>query len=108
MGITWAGHKFEGPTPLESWVHRSEPAIFVILHKEYNSDSKKYSLLYVAEVEDMADVNFREHEKYKCWLEQAQINKNLFIAIMWMPGSFYVDRRKIELEILERYKPPCN
>jgi len=68
-----------------------------------------YRILYFGESSNLSERGFyRTHQKYRCWLEHAGSESNLYIGIYLMPDSTEQERRKVEAGLFEQYKPPCN
>lgn len=68
-----------------------------------------YRLIYFGESGNLSDRGFyRSHHKFRCWLDQAGVESNIYIGIYKMPSSTPDQRRNIESSLINEYNPICN
>jgi hypothetical protein len=96
----------EGPYDLESWQPPSEPGVFAVILKE---GKDKYRIVYIDE-----SGNLSSFTAYP-WFNQRKNDliiragfEDVFVAVCLMPESSKKNRKSIEQEIKEEYKPKFN
>ena len=94
-----------GPIRLDEWGPPMEEVVYILLAR--NKD--KFSLVYVDECTKSDDVGFfTKNPRFKCWINHAGSENNLYVAIHPMFGSSVHDRRFTVGKIVSKYSPPCN
>ena len=108
MSIVWGEISFDGPYPINNWDPPNRAGIYAIMYKR-NVDKNLYSLVYIGESANLNDRGFyRSHNKYYCWLSDAQLENNIFIGTYLMPDSTDDKRREVEADLIGRLNPVCN
>ena len=110
MSITWGSTKFEGPFPINSWEPPYRAAVYSIMFKPDPSNKPStFRIIYFGESGNLSNRGFyKSHHKYKCWIQEAGSETNLYIGLYLMPGSNEEERRKIEISLIDQYNPACN
>jgi len=110
MSITWGGVSFDGPYAITSWDPPYKAAVYAIMMKpDPMNKPTTYRILYFGESSNLSERGFyRSHHKFKCWLDNAGSESNLYIGIHAMPESAQEDRTKVEQQLIDACKPICN
>jgi len=110
MSIKWGQVNFEGPYRLDSWKPPYRAGIYAIMMKpDPQNKPNTYKILYFGESENMSERGFyKNHHKYNCWLREAGSLRNLFIGYYLMPDSTLFQRKSLEQQLIDQYKPKCN
>ena len=105
MTIQILHYEFLGPIKLAEWGPPMEEVVYLILAREKDA----FNIIYVDQNEKTEKTDFfTQNEKFKCWLNHAGSEDNLYLAIYPMSGSENKDREKIVFKTIGRYKPICN
>jgi hypothetical protein len=69
----------------------------------------KFQIIYAGQSEKTEEADFfTKNEKFKCWIQNAGTEANLYLSIYPMWGSVEKERQKILAKIIEKYQPSCN
>lgn len=110
MSIFFSTYKFTEPVPINIWIPPYRAGIYAVLIPDQTYGPKPYRCIYFRESSNMSDRGFISgHHKYYCWLYQAAYNSNnIYISTYLMPYSTSQQRKLVELDLINRYKPICN
>jgi hypothetical protein len=102
---------FEGPFPLATWQVPRKAGVYAILHRrDGEKASKEYIVDYCGESGNMA--SYRGYpwlrHRLKRLIHYSGSADNLYIAVYLMPESSRHDRRALEKDIIETFKPHFN
>lgn len=98
-------YEFLGPVRLSEWGPPMEKVIYAILVR----DKDRFHLTYVDVCEHTDDkAFFTGNDSFKCWMQRARIEQNLYLAILPMFESDASGRRFVLDRIIHSIKPPCN
>jgi hypothetical protein len=105
MTIQILHYDFLGPIKLDEWGPPMGKVVFVMLSR--NKDL--FNIIYIDQTEDTEESDFfTKHNKFKCWINHAGSEQNLYLSIYPMEDSDAKERQKLVSRALERYKPVCN
>ena len=105
MTIQILHYEFLGPIKLDEWGPPMDKVVFVILDR--NKDL--FNIIYIDQSEKTTENDFfTKHKKFKCWINHAGSERNLYLSIYPMMDSDEKERQKLVNKALERYKPVCN
>jgi len=105
MTIQILHYEFLGPINISEWGPPMEEVVYIMLSRTKDS----FNVIYVAESDKTTEGNFfTKNDKFKCWLEHAGSEKNLYLAIYPMWGSSKEERDNIVQKALAKYQPVCN
>lgn len=78
-------------------------AVFSILCKR----NENYDIIYIGETEKI--IQLSKHSETKCWQENCDDPKNLYLALFWTPKENYQSgaRREMQNSLEEKINPPC-
>jgi predicted GIY-YIG superfamily endonuclease len=95
---------FNGPYLLSNFDEIDRAAVYVILCKD---DVNSYGVVYVGETGKLG-TRLHNHNKKECWKKYC--NGTLYVAIFYTPSNTFdrEDRLRIERELIDKFKPPCN
>ncbi len=112
MEITWGNIKFDGPYPITKWDPPYRASVYAIMIKPDPIEKPKtFRIIYFGESSNLSERGFyKSHHKYQCWMQQARSESNIYIGIYKMPDSTQQQRKKVEQELINQYKPKpvCN
>lgn len=93
------GYNFQGPFVSKQMI-RDEAGIYVILTR-----LSPPKIIYVGQSISLRNrITYHEQEPY--WTQHAPLG--FYYAVYYTPRSAAQQRSQIELEIIRKYKPPCN
>lgn len=105
MSIQILQHEFLGPVRLSEWGPPMEKVVYVVLAR----DKDRFHLVYADVCERTDDRSFFvSNDSFKCWMERAGSEDNLYLAILPMFASDPPGRRFVLDRIVNSTKPPCN
>jgi len=98
-------YEFLGPIRLSEWGPPMNQVLYLLLRRS----NETFQILYAGESEktDEADF-FTKNEKFKCWIQNAGTENDLYLSIYPMWDSTPVERQRILRKIIDRFQPPCN
>lgn len=98
-------YEFMGPIRLGEWGPPMKEVVYILLAKSRD----KFSLIYADQCSESDEVGFfTKSPRFKCWIEQAGAENNLYVAIHPMFGSSATKRRFVVGKIVSKYSPHCN
>lgn len=109
MSIEISNRLFDGPHLLKNWRPLNFPVIYTIMMKpdpENNPDG--YQIVYICESDELSNISFIDHPKYKCWFKKAGFKSNIYISAHVMPNSTAEEREKLKNALISIHVPPCN
>ena len=94
-----------GPIRLDEWGPPMEEVVYAL----FSRDKDKFSLIFVDECVKSNDVGFfTKNSQFKCWMNHAGSEKNLYLAIRPMFKESTQSRHYVVDKIISKYNPPCN
>jgi len=102
--ITIGKYQFEGPWRIDDVDLLDRACVYAILCEKTNN---RYDVIYIGESGQIG-TRLSTHHRKDCWENKCQ--SSLYVAVYWTPSDRYSseDRRKIEGELRDEYKPSCN
>lgn len=109
MTITWGDVKFDGPYPATSWNPPKKAAVYAIMRKpDPKNKPETYRIMYFGESGNLSDRGFwRSHHKYKCFVDKAGSEANIYIGVHAMPNSTAEQRRAVEKRLNDQCELEC-
>ena len=105
MTMQILSYEFLGPIKLSEWGPPMEEVLYLIMSKT----KETFQMIHAGESDKTDDGGFfTKHEKFKCWIEEAGFEQNLYLCIYPMWGSTPEQRARITHKIIQKYGPPCN
>lgn len=105
MTIQILHYEFLGPIRMSEWGPPMEKVVYVVLAREKD----RFHLMYADVCEHTDDKSFLvSNESFKCWIEKAGSEQNLYLSILPMFDSDSGQRRFVLDRIVHSTKPPCN
>ncbi len=105
MTIQILYYEFLGPVKLSEWGPPMDEVVYTIMAR----DKDTFKIIYVNQSEKINELDFfTKNEKFKCWLDNAGSENNLYLSIYPMADSEEIERKKIVSKAIEKYKPTCN
>ncbi len=105
MTIQILYYEFLGPVKLAEWGPPMEEVVYTIMAR----DKDTFKIIYVDQSEKTKELDyFTKNDKFKCWLDNAGSENNLYLSIYLMTDSEEIERKKIVDKAIEKYKPICN
>ncbi len=109
MTIQYGNYVFSEPVQIDNWTPTYRAGIYAILKPGRSVSPKPFAVLYFGESGNLFDRGFfRAHHRYLCWLREAGLERNLYIAVYLMPDSTPDQRRAVESALISQYGPICN
>jgi hypothetical protein len=109
MAITFNDHDFSDPIEINHWIPPRVAGLFAILIPDTTASPQHLRAIYFGESGDLSDREFfKTHQKYRCWLQWASSEDNLFIATYLMPSSSAEERFAAKSVLISSFQPPCN
>lgn len=98
-------YEFLGPIPISEWGPPMDEVLFLLLKRSKDT----FEIIYAGEAArtEKADF-FTKNEQFKCWLEHAGSEADLYLSIYPMWGSRQEERNRLLRKILTKYRPVCN
>ena len=105
MTIQILQYEFLGPIRLSEWGPPMEEVVYLLLSR----DKDRFNIIY-ADQNDKTDSTdfFTKNEKFKCWLDKAGSENNLYLSILPMWKSDEHGREMVVQKIIGKYQPICN
>jgi len=98
-------YEFLGPIKISEWGPPMDEVIYVLFGKI----KEGYTMIYADQSEKVTENNFFiKNDKFKCWLQHAGSENQLYLSIYPMWDSEKDDRERIVQKIISKYKPVCN
>ncbi len=105
VGIRYDHCFFGGPVPHSTWAPPGRAGVYAILVPGQLGPT----LIYFGESGNLSRLRkFRHNPKYPCWLEKADSEEHILVAVHLIPHSTRAQRRSIRKELISRYQPACN
>lgn len=105
MTIQILQYEFLGPVNLSEWGPPMDEVIYLLLRRAKDT----FEIIYAGESEKTQETDFfTKNAKFKCWIQNAGSEQNLYLSIYPMWGSKPEERKRLLEKIIDRYKPPCN
>ena len=79
-----------------------------VIYIIFNQDKSGFIPLYVDE-SDKTDQNdfFTQNDNFKCWIQHAGTEDNLYLSILPLWESEKLERKRIVTKIISKYRPLC-
>ncbi len=98
-------YEFLGPVKLSEWGPPMDKVVYLLLKRTNDT----YEIIYAGNSEKTESTDFfTKNEKFKCWIQNAGTEQNLYLSIYPMWDSVPEERKRLLSKIITRYKPPCN
>jgi hypothetical protein len=105
MTIQILSYEFLGPIKLSEWGPPMEQVLYLLLRRS----KETFQIIYAGDSEKTDDVAFfTKNDKFKCWLQNAGTEDNLYLSIYPMWGSTPQERQRLLQKIISTFKPACN
>jgi hypothetical protein len=105
MTIQILYYEFLGPVKLSEWGPPMDEVIYAIMAR----DQDTFKIIFVDQSKKTNELDyFTKNSKFKCWLTNAGSENNLYLSIYPMSDSKELERKKIVVKAIEKYKPICN
>lgn len=105
MTIQILNYEFLGPIKLSEWGPPMDRVLYLLLRKS----KETYQIIYAGESEKTEDTAFfTKNDKFKCWLQNAGNEDNLYLSIYPMWDSTPQERQRLLKKIISAFNPPCN
>jgi len=105
MAIQILYYEFLGPIKLSEWGPPMDEVVYTIMAR----DKDTFKIIYIDQTEKTNELDyFKKNDKFKCWLDNAGSENNLYLSIYPMADSEEIERKKIVSKAIEKYKPICN
>jgi len=105
MTIQILYYEFLGPVKLSEWGPPMDEVVYTIMARHKDT----FKIIYVDQSEKTKELDyFTKNDKFKCWLDNAGSENNLYLSIYLMTDSEEIERKKIVDKAIEKYKPICN
>lgn len=98
-------YEFLGPVALDKWGPPMTKVVYAILAREKDL----FHLAYIGICEDTDEPSFFvSNTAFKCWIDKAASEQNLYLAILPMFNSDAMGRKHVCDRLVSVLKPPCN
>ncbi len=98
-------YEFLGPIRLSEWGPPMDEVIYVLLARIKDT----FQVIFAGESGKTNAVDFfTKNEKFRCWLQNAGTEDNLYLSIYPMWNSATQERQKILQKIISQFQPICN
>ena len=105
MSIQILHYEFLGPVRMSEWGPPMEKVVYAVLAREKD----RFHFVYAGVCEHTGDKSFFvSNDLFKCWMERAGSEQNLYLAILPMFESAPSERQFVLDRIIHSAKPPCN
>jgi hypothetical protein len=109
MEITFNDYDFTEPIEINHWTPPHAAGLYAILIPDGTGSPRPFKVIYFGELEDLAESEFfRSHQRYRCWMQWAKSEDDLYIAVYLMPSSSAGERLHAESTLISAYQPACN
>lgn len=109
MTITCAGISFTGPHMLSYCPTGNSSGLYAIMIKpDPTSAPDTYTIIYFGESGNFEERLSSSHHKYDCWSKRSGPDGEIYYGLHIMKNSTEEQRRELEAQLIERYKPVCN
>lgn len=94
-----------GPVRLDRWGPPMDQVVYIVLGRTGDN----FSVIYVDHCSKSDDAEFfTKNPNFKCWVDNAGSEENLYVAIYPMFDSPPQSRQNTVDKIISKYKPVCN
>jgi len=108
MGIIFDNHEFSKPRRIADWEPPKAAGLYVILKPDLSISPIPLRPIYFGQTSNFAERDLlKPHEIYN-WIQEAESDEGIFIAIYIMLGSIEEERKTMEAELIAKYLPVCN
>jgi hypothetical protein len=98
-------YEFLGPIKLSEWGPPMDEVLYLMLKRKNDT----YEIIYAGSSEKTQNLDFfTKNEKFKCWVQNAGAEQNLYLSIYPMWDSEADERKRLLSKIIARYRPACN
>ena len=104
MTIQILHYEFLGPIKISEWGPPMDKVVYII----FNQNKTGFIPLYAGESEktDQKDF-FTENDSFKCWIQHAGTEEQLYLSILPLWESEEAERKRIVEKIISKYRPLC-
>ena len=104
MTIQILHYEFLGPIKISEWGPPMDKVIYII----FNQEKSGFLPLSVGESEKTAQTDFFiPNDNFKCWIQHAGNENNLYLSILPLWESEEPERKRIVDKIISKYRPLC-
>lgn len=105
VAIQILNYEFLGPIKLSEWGPPMDEVVFLMMRRTKDT----FEVIYAGESgkTDASDY-FTKSDNFKCWIQNAGSEYNLYLSIYPMWGSSSDERKRIVDQIVIKYSPTCN
>jgi hypothetical protein len=97
--------EFLGPVKLSEWGPPMDKVLYLLLKRTKDT----YEIIYAGDSEKTENADFfTKNDKFKCWVQNAGTEQNLYLSIYPMWDSTPEERKRLLSKIITGYKPSCN
>ncbi len=97
--------EFLGPINLSEWGPPMDKVLYLLLTRTKDT----YEIIYAGDSEKTESADFfTKNDKFKCWVQNAGTERNLYLSIYPMWDSTPEERKRLLSKIIAVYKPSCN
>lgn len=97
--------EFLGPIKLSEWGPPMDKVLYLLLKRTKDT----YEIIYAGDSEKAENADFfTKNDRFKCWVQNAGTEQNLYLSIYPMWVSTTEARKRLLSKIIAAYKPSCN
>ncbi len=105
MTLQILSYEFLGPIPLSKWGPPMDEVLYLLLKRSKDT----FEILYVGQSGKTTEADFfTKNEHFKCWIQNAGSESNLYLSIYPMWNSEPEKRERLVNKIVSKYAPICN
>jgi hypothetical protein len=98
-------YEFLGPIRLSEWGPPMDEVLFLMLKRTKDT----FEIIYAGESDKTNETDFfTKNEDFKCWIQNAGSESDLYLSIYPMWNSQPDQRKRLVQKIISRYNPICN
>ena len=104
MTIQILHYEFLGPIKISEWGPPMDKVIYII----FNQNKSGFIPLYTGESDKTVQNDFfTQNDNFKCWIQHAGSEDNLYLSILPLWESEELERKRIVAKIISKYRPLC-
>ena len=108
MGIIFDNHEFSKPRRIPDWEPPKAAGLYVILKPDLSISPIPLKPIYFGQTKNFAAQDLLKSHGIYNWIQEAESNDGIFIAIYIMRGSIEEERKTMKAELIAKYRPVCN
>lgn len=98
-------YEFLGPIKLSEWGPPMDRVVYILLKRTNGT----FQIIYAGESDKTEATDFfTKNDNFKCWIQNAGSESNLYLSIYPMWDSTPQQRQRILQKIINTFHPPCN